>query len=120
MAIKLSFTSEEILNKKFPAAPKGYNPLEVDIYLDKILKDYQTVEQNNLLSKEEIDSLNNRIRSLEEDNKKLELENASYKNKLKNIKEVDNVSRDNINLVKKINTYEKFLWNHGFNPNTIK
>ena len=27
---------------------------------------------------------------------------------------------DGIELVRKINALEKFLWNHGFNPDTIK
>jgi len=120
MAIKLALSSKEILNKVFPQAPRGYDGLAVDEFLDKILSDYRLVEANNLLAKEEIDDLKARIAQLEEQNKTLELQNASYENKLKNIKTNDTVSRDNINLIKKINTYEKFLWNNGFNPNTIK
>ena len=36
MAIKLVLSSEEIYNKVFPIAPRGYDAFEVDEYLDKI------------------------------------------------------------------------------------
>ncbi len=46
MAIKLVLSSKEILNKTFKVAPKGYNAFEVDEFLDKILRDYKTIESN--------------------------------------------------------------------------
>ena len=43
-----------------------------------------------------------------------------YKAKFANIKSSDNVNSDNIELVRRINALEKFLWAHGYNPDTIK
>lgn len=120
MAVKLVLSSKEILNKAFKVAPKGYNAFEVDEFLDKILRDYQTIESNYLTESELVKSLEGRIKNLEEENKSLSIELTKYKNKFQNIKENDNVTESNIDLVKKINIYEKFLWNHGFNPKTIK
>ena len=120
MAVQLKLSSKEILEKKFPGTPRGYNPLLVDEYLDEIIKDYLTIENNALLPIEEVDKLKKQNESLKEKVKELEIENGKYKARLANIKESDNVSSDNMDLVKKINKYEKFLFNHGFNPNNIK
>ena len=120
MAIKLVLSSEEIYNKVFPIAPRGYDAFEVDEYLDKILKDYETLEANHVMSAEEINSLNERIAQLEKEKHALEIELGKYKNRFNNVKTSDNVTEENIHLIKKINAYEKFLWNHGYNPSTIK
>lgn len=120
MAIKLTLSAEEILRKVFKISPKGYDAFEVDEYLDRVLRDYRVVEANYLMEAREIDSLKSRIAKLENEKSLLEIELGKYKNRLNNIKDNDNVTEENIDLVKKINAYEKFLWNHGYNPNTIK
>ncbi len=120
MAIKLVLTSKEILQKVFPISPKGYDAFEVDEYLDRVLKDYQTIENNCLMETREIEQLKKRIEELEKENQQLSIENSKYKNRFANVKEDDKVNENNIHLIKKINAYEKFLWNHGFNPSTIK
>ena len=52
MGIKLFLSSEQILNHCFAAVPKGYDPLDVDEYLDRIIADYRTVESNLLIKVE--------------------------------------------------------------------
>ena len=120
MAIKLVLSSKAILDKTFSPAPKGYQAFEVDEFLDKILRDYETIESNYLVETNLVESLKARIKSLEEENKALSIEVGRYKKKFENLKDTDNVNESNIDLVKRINIYEKFLWNHGFNPKTIK
>ena len=120
MAVKLKLSSKEILEKNFPGSPRGYNSLLVDEYLDQIIKDYLTIENNALISFDDYDSLVKQNESLKEKVKELEIENGKYKARLANIKQSDSVNADNMDLVKKINKYEKFLFNHGFNPNNIK
>ena len=120
MAIKLMLASEEILNKQFTIAPKGYNAFEVDEFLDRVLRDYRTIESNYLMAAREIEEMKKRIEELESTNRNNELLVSKYKKRLENIKDNDNVSEDNIDLIKKLRAYEKFLWNNGFNPNTIK
>ncbi len=120
MAIKLKLNSKEILEMKFPNVPRGYDPLYVDEYLDKIIRDYKTVETNYLVENTEVDSLNARIAALEKELQELKIENEKYASRLKDINENDNVTIDNIDLVKRINVLEKFLYQHGYIPSQIK
>ena len=120
MAIKLKLNSKEILETKFPNVPRGYDPLYVDEYLDKIIRDYKIVESNCLIGCKEIDLLNDRIAVLEKENEQLKITNSKYESRLKDIHENDNVTIDNINLVKRINQLEKFLYQHGYMPDQIK
>ena len=120
MAIKLVLSSEQISEKVFKGVPRGYDPYEVDKYLDLIIVDYEKVEANYLMSKSEVEDLNKKNEALKQEIKKLELEIGRYKSKYSNIKPNDNVTEDNINLIKRINALERFLWQNGFNPNSIK
>ena len=120
MAIKLVLNSEVVLNKKFPSAPRGYDPLQVDEFLDKVLADYRLIEDSKAVDKNDVTALEKRVKELEKSNEELRIENSKYKSRLENINEGDTVTKDNIHLVKRINVLEKFLYNHGFNPKTIK
>ena len=120
MAIKLVLSSEEISNKVFKGVPRGYDPYEVDKYLDQIIMDYERVEANFLMSKQEIEELNAKIKKLEEDKHYFEIELGRIKTKYTNVKPGDAVNDDNIKLIKRINALETFLWQNGFNPNNIK
>lgn len=121
MAIKLNLCSKVILDTVFTGVVRGYNPLEVDSFLDTIIRDYQIIESNFLVSKSDVETMQKKIDDLEEKNKNLEIENHRYQSRFDGIKDNDkNVSADNINLIKRISALEKFLWKQGFNPNTIK
>ena len=120
MAIKLTLSSKEILEKTFVGAPRGYDPFLVDEYLDQIIKDYLVVENNFLMKKEEIDALNAKLEKLNKEKQDLEIELGKYKERFSNIKTTDVVTPDNIELIKKINKYEKFIYKMGYNPHTIK
>ena len=120
MGIKLFLSSEEILNHRFAAVPKGYDPLDVDEYLDRILADYRTVERNVLIKAEEQEALEKRIESLQNDLKRLEIENAKLNSRLSDIKPTDNVNADNIDYIRRINQLEAFLYKEGYDPRIIK
>ena len=120
MGIKLFFSSDQILNHYFAAVPKGYDPLDVDEYLDKIIADYRTVEANFLVKAEEQKALEKRIESLQNEIKRLEIENAKLSSRLSDIKPTDNVNADNINYIRRINQLEAFLYKEGYDPRIIK
>ena len=120
MAIKLVMSAQEILDKTFPGCPRGYDPFLVDEFLDSIIRDYQSIESNVLSSKEEIEAMENKIKKLEEEKRNLEIELGKYQERFANIKDSDNVTHDNMDLIKKINKYEKFIFKMGYNPHTIK
>ena len=120
MAVKLTLSSKEILEKVFPGAPRGYDPYQVDEFLDIILRDYNEIESNFLMKKEEIDALNAKVETLKKEKQQLEIELGKYKERFSNIKASDNVTSDNMDLIKKINKYETFIYKMGYNPHTIK
>ena len=121
MAVKLFLNSQTIINHVFPVVNRNaYDATEVDKFLDVIIEDYKLVEANSLVLKKEYDNLVDKSRQLELDKRNLEVELERYKAKFTNIKSSDNVTSDNIELVRRINALEKFLWANGYNPDTIK
>ena len=121
MAVKLFLNSQTIMNHLFPVVGKNaYDATEVDKFLDQVIQDYKQVEANSLIFKKDYDDLVNKSRRLEQEKRNLEVELEKYKARFANIKSSDNVTSDNIELVRRINTLEKYLWAHGFNPDTIK
>ena len=121
MAIKLFLNSKTIFDRVFPIIGKNaYDATEVDKFLDMVIQDYRTVEANVLVVKNEYEQLTAKNKNLEKEKRELEIEVERYKARFVNINPGDNVTTDNIELVRRINALEKFLWAHGFNPNTIK
>ena len=121
MAVKLFLNSQTIINHVFPIVSRNaYDATEVDKFLDSIIQDYKKVEANSLVLKNEYEELREKNRVLEKEKRALEVDLEKYKAKFANIKSSDNVNSDNIELVRRINALEKFLWAHGYNPDTIK
>ena len=121
MAVKLFLNSQTIIDRVFPLISKNaYDAAEVDKFLDVIIKDYRTVEANVLVLRKEYELLVEKNKTLEKEKRDLEIEVERYKARFTNINPSDNVTTDNIELVRRINALEKFLWAHGFNPDTIK
>ena len=120
MATKLNLTSQKILDERFPGVPRGYDPLIVDQFLDKIIQDYLIIESNELIDKQEIEALRNELARLKEENYTLSVENGKYKNRLENIRDGSGVTRDNMELIRTIDKYEKYLYSIGVDINSIK
>ena len=120
MTLKLKLTSQSIMDKAFQGSTPGYNPLQVDEYLDRIIKDYRIVETNCLMLQKDVDDLYLQINQLTEENKTLKVQNLKYETRLKNIKEGDNVTSENVELLKRINALEKFLYDKGYDPTKIR
>ena len=118
--IKLNLNAEEILDKVFKTSRNGYDPLDVDMFLDTILHDYKNMESNVVISQKELNEMKTKISDYESRIKKLEIENTSFKGRLSNIKDGDNVTKDNVELIKRINMLEKFIFEKGFDPSKIK
>ena len=121
MAVKLFLNSQTIINHVFPITSKNsYDATEVDKFLDVIIQDYRLVEANSLVLTKEYESLKEKNKLLEKEKRNLEVELEKYKARFANIKSGENVTIDNIEYVRRIGALEKFLWAHGFNPDTIK
>lgn len=120
MAIKLNLDSSKILEKQFDGQLRGYNSLQVDKFLDTIITDYKIVEENYLLEKDMVDQLKKENAALQKELDEAKIENNKYKSKVANIKNSNVVSNENMDILKKNAAYEKFLYNHGYDPTKIK
>ena len=110
MPIKLKNQSHDLATKRFKISPKGYDGLEVDTLLDEIVKDYELIENNVLLTKNEYESLLGDIKKLEQELIQLKIDLGSEKDKWKYVDvDTDNVHIDNLVLLKRIGKLEKII-----------
>ncbi len=60
----LVYSPKDILQQEFKTKMRGYDPIEVDEFLDNIIKDYETYSKELLALQEENDKLNAKIAQL--------------------------------------------------------
>ncbi|MCH3909083.1 MAG: DivIVA domain-containing protein [Bacilli bacterium] len=134
MNYKVELSAQEILDEKFEKDVKGYNPEQVDAFLDRIIHDYVAFNQYEKDSEAYVKGLEEKLEQAEgsikelklsqdaayETKKKLEIENASMKNRLSDIKPGDKVNADNIEYIARLNRLETFLYSIGYDPKTLK
>lgn len=120
MPTKIHFNSESLLDVKFDKNVKGYDPYQVDVTLDKIIIDYRFYESFYHEAKEYIAKLEKEVKKLNDDNRKKDVELAKYKNRFDGIKDDSNVSKENFNLLRRIDKLERELYARGVDPNKIK
>ncbi len=132
MEDNLKLNEKDILNKKFKKDIKGYDASEVDAFLDIVIKDYVAIKHIIANHEAEVASLNNEIKRLQGGDAKnntaalkeriraLEVENASYKNRLKGLNSDDNVGKENYVYIKRLRELENFLYQLGYDPKTLK
>ena len=118
--MKVKLTCSDILNKKFTQNTKGYDPNEVDAFLDKVIDDYRNIDA-------EINELNGQIIALKRDNESLkvtlrEKDTAISIQKSKNIALSSRTGStlDNLELLQKCSAYEKKLYQMGVDPSKVK
>jgi DivIVA domain-containing protein len=134
MDYKLELTSKAICNKKFIKDVKGYNPDEVDAFLDQVIQDYVTFSQYKKESEAMKEGLAKQIQALQKDKntlegekqtlysqkRQLEIDNASLHNRLDGIKPGDKPTAENVEYITRVNQLEDFLWSIGYDPRTLK
>ena len=121
MDLKLKLNSQKLIDKEFKGKKPGYDPLEVDVFLDVVISDYLEIEKYIAETKNTIVELERTCRVYKERLDNVEVQKEILSDKLKNISENDgNVSLSNIDLLKKISLLEQALFKAGIDPNTIK
>ena len=120
MESKLVLSPKKILEKSFTPNVKGYDPNEVDAFLDLIIEDYKLVQRFQEESRSYINSLEVQTSKLKEEKKSLEIENSNLHRKLDGIKEGDKVNAENMEYIQRIHTLENFLFAKGYDPRKIK
>ena len=119
MAKDLKFSSEELVNIKFKAVERGYDPLQVDQVLDEIIKDYEKIENDYSQNSQE---LLNQIAELKKQNANLSEELQKEKNKIKYLpKDQKEVHIDNLVLLQRVGKLESIIFEKlNMNPDDIK
>ena len=116
----ISLNANDILQKVFDAHGKGYDPREVDSFLDIVMADYQAFEKYYKESRDYIMSLEQKLRKIHEAKSNQEVELAKYKSRLGSIKDEDDANMGNIDLLDRINKLEAALYKLGGDPSSIK
>lgn len=116
---EITLNSVKIYEKVFTPNVKGYDPEEVDRFLDDIISDYQAFEKYYHESREYIQSLEDALRKERETSRVLTVENARLSGRLEGIKEDDEVNTSNIDLIQRIRKLENVLYRHGIDPTKI-
>ena len=101
---KLNLSPEEILNKEFNVDFKGYSPAEVDSFLDKVLEDYQIMEDNIQQLLDAVSTLQDQVRELTAKN--VELEGRKMAFDLSNT-----TSYSSVDILKRISRLEEQFYN---------
>lgn len=132
MSAKVELSAKAIYEKKFGKGIKGYDAVEVDAFLDIVIKDY--IAYNHLLAErnKRIEELTQALEKeknavnaqelarLKAQNRELQIENASYKSRLQGIQPGTAATSENIDLIKRINFLETFLHNEGYDLHRLK
>ena len=110
MPVKLKYSSETLLNKKFKEKGVGYDSFDVDSTFDEVITDYKKIENNVLLTKEEFESLKKEIAELRKSNIDLKIQVDNEKGKMKYIKkDGKDIHIDNLVLLKRIGKLEQII-----------
>ncbi len=135
--MNLKFSAKKIVNYKFTGVEKGYEPLEVDLFLDNIAEDYMQIDnlvdeltnaQNENQSKQviiddlhkEIAKLKKQIDDLKYANMQVEAELDFQKSRIDGAIKSKREFSSSIDLVNYINVLEKELVEHGGNPDDCR
>lgn len=100
---RVELTAEDIYKKEFKIDARGFNPREVDRYLDIIIKDY--TEMNNIINELQDDK-----RELVEANMKLKQEIRNLKLKLDTLKDASGNDSSNIDVLRRLSNLEKIIY----------
>ena len=115
----IKFNAKRILEKEFRPHGNGYDPAEVDAYLDEIIADYQALERYHEESRKYIVELETNLRKAKEKAAALEVDNAKLSRRLSGVKESDRVSSENIDLLNRISKLETALYQKGVDPTKL-
>ena len=119
MKLLLKQSADSIVEREFKANKAGYDPLQVDSFLDEVAADYVTVDQFLIKNEKHIEALNKEISSLKEKLSNLEARNAVLEEKLKDVPDDVELSLANIDLLKRISALEHALYKLGKDPRDI-
>ena len=115
----MNYNSKSLLDVKFSKNVKGYDALEVDETLDQVIEDYSYYEKQIASDIKTIEKLKADIEKLKSDLLKSEVERNRLDNIVKSIPDSPDVTRQNIDYLRRIATLEKALYKKGVDPKKL-
>ncbi len=119
MKCHLHLEPSTLYHKEFSGTNPGYDALQVDTFLDYVIEDYQTFEEYADSLENTIADYDVKFKVLNQQLSDVQAENANLKMRLDEIKQNDDASINNLDLLKKINLLEKELRKVGIDPKTV-
>ena len=103
-----NYTAKDILQKEFPSKLRGYDQVEVDKFLDGVIKDYETYNREILALKEENRRLISKVDQL-----------AKSQATLSRVKQEQpkNTAVTNFDILKRLSNLEKHVFGSKINGN---
>lgn len=120
MKPNLKLSAKRIVDQEFSGKKPGYDALQVDEFLDEVVKDYIAFEQYSNQTSATIEDLNKTCKLLKERLAQVEIQNSVMTEKFKNISDNKDVSLSNLDLLKRISLLEQALYKTGIDPSKIK
>ncbi len=130
MEKKVQLSIDAIYKEKFEKDVKGYNPDQVDSFLDKVISDYDAFESIISSKDAQIEGYRRELEELKklmdassgdrERLRQLERDNSVMREKLDSIKPGDAPNAENMKYLQLINRYETFLHDEGYDPKTLR
>lgn len=100
---KVELTPNDIYKKEFKVDTRGYNPKEVDRYLDICIKDYTTMFNM-------INTLQDEKSALQDENLSLKQEIRNLKMKLETLKDTSGKDISNADVLRRLSNLEKIIY----------
>lgn len=99
---KRNLSTKDILEKEFKPAIRGFNMKEVDEFLDKIIRDYESFEKEISYLKNELDHLDRENKNIRQNKPATAGQNSYTQNK--------NNSTTNYDILKRISKLERAVF----------
>ena len=120
MPINLKLDSNKVYHKRFEGTKPGYDALQVDTFLDIVIKDYEAVESYVNETDKQIEDLKAKVKMLNDSLTQSEAKAALLQAKLGEIQDNEDINLNNLELMKRIAKLEKALQQAGINPKMLK
>lgn len=107
MEKKVQLSPKKILAKEFKVDFKGYNAMEVDFYLDTVVKDYETFASMLNEAYDRMDALEDQVNS-----QKLVIANLQKEKLVQedNIQALEENISSNVDILKRLSALEKVVY----------
>lgn len=120
MDLKPKLTSHQILAKKFTPDVKGYQPEEVDRFLDEIIDDYHMLETFIKTEYQTLEAYQEQYIATKQKLQEMEVMIALLQDKVRAYETRQGLPSENLEVLRRVNALEKALWQKGVDPTKIK